>query len=46
VFDSIQYLPAEIQPPPVALRVDAALWVSLVQANGMIQTPYQASCPR
>jgi DNA-binding beta-propeller fold protein YncE len=46
VFDSIQYLPAVIQPPPVALRVDSALRVSLVLEGGTIMTPYQASCPR
>ncbi len=46
VFDSIQYLPAVIQPPPVALRVNSALRVSLVLEGGTIMTPYQASCPR
>jgi hypothetical protein len=46
VFDSIQYLPDEVSPPPIALRVDAALWVSLVLSDGTIETPYQASCPR
>jgi hypothetical protein len=46
IFDSVQRLPGEISPPPIALRVDAALWVSLVLADGTIETPYQASCPR
>ena len=47
VFDSIQQLPREVSPPPVALRVDARLLVSLVLSDGSIQdTSYQASCAR
>lgn len=45
-FDSVQSLSGDISPAPVGLRIDAALSVSLILADGTMTTPYQASCPR